>query len=130
MAFFFVLFFALFIVPLVKTDMNTPYNLDVSLPATVKDIAGEKPGTLAIGYGASGYIPFSFKLPPGVQHDVDFVKIYLTTYPVDLSYLIQPCPFIEAEHRGIKKHTQRRPPMTWSHIVIPIVQQRRNAHHM
>ena len=81
------------------------------------------PGTLAIGYGAAGYNPISFQIVnPERATEVDFIKIYLTTDPVDLSYLEQPSPFkFNGSTRAVGPWTAS-PYVSWSHIIIPIIE--------
>ena len=81
-------------------------------------------GTLAIGWGAAGYDPLYCDLDEGEENNVEFLKIYLSTEPVNLTYLPQGSPFKFSEAaRGMKKYHQQ-PPKSWTDLVIPIVQHR------
>ncbi len=85
-------------------------------------------GTLAIGYGAEGHLPLSFQLSDGCDIDLDYLRIYLTTQAVDLSYLLQDSPL--PDERQWESMTRKpatyspRPVVSWSHITIPIFQSR------
>ena len=85
-------------------------------------------GTLAIGYGAEGHLPLSFQLSDGCDIDLDYLRIYLTTQAVDLSYLLQDSPL--PDERQWESMTRKpatyspRPVVSWSHITIPVFQSR------
>ena len=49
--------------------------------------------SLTIGYGAGGGLPLCYELPRGIDIDVGFLKVYLTTKPIDLECLEQESPF-------------------------------------
>jgi hypothetical protein len=61
------------------------YTLDVPLP--------KNGGVLTIGYGSGGAPAPTFYLKPGQNFGVGFLKIFLSTEPVDLSSIPQLTPF-------------------------------------
>ena len=107
------------------TYPDGPHTSDILLRRGVQGSDGTvQPGTLAIGYGSAGYAPINFYLDPDFNFDLDFLKIYLSTQPVDLSYLKQDSPFgSQSTPRKIVPHVPR-PVVSWSHVTIPIFQSR------
>jgi hypothetical protein len=93
-------------------------------------------GSLAIGYGAAGWAPISFYLPPGQDVDLGFLKIFLSTTPNDLSHIQQPSPPSPGPHTpGHRKAMAvpldmptpspiQDPTSSWGTIIIPIRQRR------
>ncbi|KAF9240014.1 caspase domain-containing protein [Melanogaster broomeanus] len=79
-------------------------------------------GTLTIGYGSSGSVPYSFFLPEGQDIDVGFLKIFLTTRPIDMSKIPQKSPF--QVDRGSAPVVMERGD-SWGTILIPVVQRRK-----
>ncbi|KAF8519186.1 caspase domain-containing protein [Gautieria morchelliformis] len=49
--------------------------------------------THTVGYGAGGEVPFAFHLPNGQAIDVGFLKLFLTTSPMDFDSMTQSSPF-------------------------------------
>ncbi|KJA22390.1 hypothetical protein HYPSUDRAFT_41018 [Hypholoma sublateritium FD-334 SS-4] len=78
-------------------------------------------GTLSIGYGNNGTLPFAYFLRPNQPVDVGFLKLFLSTSPIDLSALPQPTPF-NVTRSGVNFSRPARD--TWGTILIPIVQHR------
>lgn len=78
-------------------------------------------GTLSIGYGNNGTLPFAYFLRPNQLVDVGFLKLFLSTSPIDLSALPQPTPF-NITRSGV--NFSRPAVDTWGTILIPIVQHR------
>ncbi|KAF9474964.1 hypothetical protein BDN70DRAFT_996743 [Pholiota conissans] len=80
-------------------------------------------GSLAIGYGSAGYPPVTFEIAKELDVDVGFLKIYLSTQPVNMAYVPQESPFVQA--RALKEYqpTIRHVP-SWTDIVIPVFQSR------
>lgn len=78
-------------------------------------------GALSIGYGDSGYPAVSFNIADGLDLEVCFLKVYLTTESVDLSYIKQDTPFVVSRHMVQHKP---KPKAAWADIVIPIIQHR------
>ena len=76
-------------------------------------------GALTIGYGHSGYPPVSFTVAEGLDFEVGFLKVYLTTESVDLSYIQQDTPFVVSRHMVQHKP---KPKSAWTDIIIPIIQ--------
>jgi len=109
---------------------------DAPLPAARK--TGE-PGVLTIGYGASGVGPFQYALADNLDADLSFLKVFLSTKYMDLSFVAQDSPFEspeaepteespesanEAHSRGVAFSSAkvRESPHLWDTVVIPIVQ--------
>ncbi|KAI0339455.1 hypothetical protein BDW22DRAFT_1431719 [Trametopsis cervina] len=60
---------------------------------------------LSIGYGSSGTSPFVFSSPrQSGKKNMCFVKIFVSTEQVDLSFIEQPSPFPKTVSPLIKKH--------------------------
>ncbi|TFK37085.1 caspase domain-containing protein [Crucibulum laeve] len=78
-------------------------------------------GDLTIGYGSGGIQPREFFLRPGQEVDVGFVKLFITTIPVDYSFIPQESPFEETRHGGIFPN-RSIPVLAWDTIQLTIVQ--------
>jgi len=76
-------------------------------------------GKLRIGYGDGGVSSKVFELPSGLDKDIGFLKIFISTKPVDMK---------EIQHniaeRGMKNPDKKPPPDTWDTLTIPIIQHR------
>lgn len=77
--------------------------------------------SLPVGYGSGGARPFTYFLRKNQDIDVGFLKIFITSFPVNLDYIRQENPF--SDHRSME---QRALPLElqWDTILIPIVQVR------
>jgi len=73
---------------------------------------------LTIGYGSVGQVPQVFVLPPGQNVEVGFLKLFLTTVPVDYSNIPQCSPF--DLHRGPQR-AQLKTFQTWDTINVVVV---------
>jgi len=80
-------------------------------------------GELTVGYGPGGWAPFVYRLKNGRDLDVGFLKIYLSTQPVDLSGIQQGSAFSETRY-GSPWRSLNQPQELWGTIVIPIIQRR------
>jgi len=87
------------------------YTLDIPLP--------KNGGSLTIGYGTGGAPAQTFYLRTGQKLDVGFLKIFLSTVPVDLSTIPQSSPFERA--RSIEQFTKTEEE-TWGTMLIPVLQ--------
>ncbi|KIM22184.1 hypothetical protein M408DRAFT_28909, partial [Serendipita vermifera MAFF 305830] len=67
--------------------------------------------SLAVGYGAGGAQPFKYFLPKGRDLDVGFVKIFISSEPVDLSAVPQASPFEDTRAPLVEK---KKSPILWS----------------
>ncbi|KJA25069.1 hypothetical protein HYPSUDRAFT_214125 [Hypholoma sublateritium FD-334 SS-4] len=78
---------------------------------------------LTIGWGAAGYQPDICKLKEDEDYNIEFLKIYISTHPVNLAYLPQTSPFSMSSGRGMEpfQPTQQG---EWAELVIPVVQRR------
>ncbi|VDC06743.1 unnamed protein product [Peniophora sp. CBMAI 1063] len=68
-------------------------------PQTIR-LKGELKGELTIGYGTGGGLPHTFFLEEGQDKEVGFIKLFLSTRPIDLSGIVQRTPFGHANARG------------------------------
>jgi len=78
-------------------------------------------GELCVGYGSGGWEPLAYEIREGQDLDVGFLKIYLSTQPVDLSGKAQQSAF--PENRGATAW-RPEPQDVWDTILIPIIQRR------
>ncbi|KZV70057.1 hypothetical protein PENSPDRAFT_607783 [Peniophora sp. CONT] len=93
-------------------------------------VRGEAPlpanGKLTIGYGAGGGQPFKYYLRPDQDLDVGFIKLFVSTRPVDLSSVVQRSPF--GTEDGMERGSRETaPPLvedTWDTITIAVVQRK------
>ncbi|KAL6306604.1 hypothetical protein BKA93DRAFT_148884 [Sparassis latifolia] len=85
-------------------------------------------GTLTIGYGSGGAVPFSYFLREGQDVDVGLLKLFLSTKHVDLSYVPVQSVLSFRESGQPQRHTTVNKPeeitSTWDTLTIPIVQLR------
>jgi len=89
-------------------------------------------GIQTYGYGCNGGGPFTFELKEGQNTDIFYLKMFLSTEPIDLDHIEQSSPFDPSEdsnsdeqNRGMKRVTQE--PMvlpSWDTVLIPIIQNR------
>ncbi|KAF8875731.1 caspase domain-containing protein [Gymnopilus junonius] len=91
-----------------------PYTLDVPLKANG--------GSLTIGYGSGGVAPFSYFLRDNQVVDVGFLKLFISTKPLDLSIITQLSPFGDLA-RDISEDSKNAGE-TWGTITLPVVQRR------
>jgi len=78
-------------------------------------------GELTVGYGSGGWPPFVYQIHKGRDLDVGFLKIYLSTQPVDLSGIKQGSAFSETRSGT---PWSAPPGEFWDTIIIPIIQRR------
>ena len=76
-------------------------------------------GSLTIGFGASDSPPQIFYLPDGLNVDITYLKVFLTSEFVDLSYIAQPSPF----DTGLAKSVKPTAHAIWDTVLAAIVQQ-------
>jgi hypothetical protein len=93
-------------------------NRDIDIPLSSHG------GVLEIGFGTAGYAPQIFEITNGLNTEVEFLKIYLSTESVDLSYLEQLSPFNPTRGMG---PLIPKPPVIWADIVVPIVLRRHST---
>ncbi|KAA1472305.1 hypothetical protein DENSPDRAFT_897123 [Dentipellis sp. KUC8613] len=75
--------------------------------------------SLTIGYGSGGAAPYEYYLADGQDIDVGFLKLFLSSEPVDLSHVPQASPF--SEGRAGKPSTVKTEAV-WDTILVPIIQ--------
>lgn len=109
---------------------------------TAEEAAGKAPlqpgGFITIGYGTGGWAPWKYSLrkseilkpreimQDGQEVDVGFLKLFLSTKPLDLSCMEQESPFLPPyaiDYRGGSRH-QFESIGLWDTKVITVVQQR------
>ncbi|KDR74095.1 hypothetical protein GALMADRAFT_250859 [Galerina marginata CBS 339.88] len=89
------------------------YTLDVPLKANG--------GTLTIGYGSGGSSPFSYFLREDQNLDVGFLKLFISTKPIDLSNIPQTSAFEKT--RG-EIDLSKKSEEVWGTILLPVIQRR------
>ncbi|KAF8961631.1 caspase domain-containing protein [Flammula alnicola] len=99
--------------PYYQPPTSGHYALDVPLK--------KNGGILTIGYGTGGVPPFAYFLRDEQNIDVGFLKLFITTKPVDLSSIPQQTPFEDARSSGSLSKTEID---TWGTVLIPVVQRR------
>jgi hypothetical protein len=92
--------------------------LDVPLPK--KTEAG--PGSLTVGFGLGSTPPLTYVIRQEQEMDVGFLKLFLTTQPVDYSGIPQSSPF-DPKVRGCGKYIPK-PALLWHTVLVAIVQKR------
>jgi hypothetical protein len=93
-----------------------PDNTDPCTPAN---------GELTTGYGNGGSPPQSFRLPSGLDTDVSYLKVFLTSQPIDLSQVAQILPFEQARYgRAVSSEEYLDKPRRglWDTLLVAIVQ--------
>ena len=90
--------------------------LDVPLPRKINNV----PGSLCIGYGSGGSVPFSFFMRDGQDVDIGFLKLFLTTEPVDYSNIPQSSPF--NTNRADAPKGRCKSPFIWDTMLVTLVQ--------
>ncbi|KIM26650.1 hypothetical protein M408DRAFT_25142 [Serendipita vermifera MAFF 305830] len=78
---------------------------------------------LPIGYGGGGSPPITYSLESGQDIDVGFIKIFISTEPIDLSVVPQGSPFRE-NGRGVGK-LKDKPNGSWKTVLITVVQRQK-----
>src|SRR6266446_2884031 len=76
-------------------------------------------GVLTIGYGSGGAPAQTFYLRSGQNLDVGFLKIFLSTKPVDLSSIAQSSPFEMTRSSALLARTNEG---AWGTMLILVVQ--------
>jgi len=74
---------------------------------------------------SSGGPPHSYFLRDGQDVDVGFLKLFLSTHPVDLSDIEQASPFKDDGRHGGMRRVSSKPVLTWDSMCIAVVQRRR-----
>jgi hypothetical protein len=93
--------------------------------------AGETPdpclkarGILPVGYGSSGTAPRIFSLSEGLDIDVTFLKLFVSTIYIDLSS-IEAAPGFSA-HRKDSEANFGLSGGEWNTVCVPVIQKRRS----
>jgi hypothetical protein len=82
-------------------------------------------GTLTLGYGSGGVAPQEFVLTPGQDLETGFLKIFISSKPVDLYNVSQLSPFFL---RGSMRSMNTELVDIWGSILIPVVLTRHCDH--
>ncbi|KAK7460550.1 hypothetical protein VKT23_009270 [Stygiomarasmius scandens] len=106
------------------SDLSIDIVYKPNLSKSPDSCLGALNGELEIGYGAGGSQPQSFYLPSGMDADVTYLKLFLTTEHVDLSRLERPSPFGVPETSGRASRPNPVPSQVWGTILVPIIQKR------
>jgi hypothetical protein len=61
-------------------------------PPLAKQTSEDEPSRLSIGYGASGTDAIQFSLPPGARVDSGFLKVFVSSSYVDMTFLKRDSP--------------------------------------
>jgi hypothetical protein len=77
-------------------------------------------GNLTIGYGAGGATPFRYYLRDEKEMEVGFLKLFVSTEPIDLSKVPQFSPF-DKRNRKIKQY-EGKPNGLWHTSLITVAQ--------
>jgi len=96
---------------------TTSKNLNVPLPA--KKGRSEQ-GSLTIGYGSTGAVLFRHFLREGQDLDIGFLKLFLTTEPMDYSNIPQSSPF--SPEARVTRAARLKSRFIWHTILITVVQ--------
>jgi hypothetical protein len=80
----------------------------------------KRQGELTVGYGSGGWSPFIYQVREGRDLDIGFLKIYLTTKPVDLSGIKQ-----SGLRARFTQFWEPEPLDFWGTTLIPIIQRRK-----
>ncbi|KIJ36101.1 hypothetical protein M422DRAFT_261648 [Sphaerobolus stellatus SS14] len=80
-------------------------------------------GSISVGYGDGGGLPYKFSLDDNAQIETGFLKLYLTSTNVDLSCISQDSPFKGDRRKGeqVKAHTLTE---IWGTISLKFIQRR------
>ncbi|KAF8154782.1 caspase domain-containing protein [Crassisporium funariophilum] len=102
----------------------TSHIIDIPLPRASFDGI---PGSLTLGYGSSGVQPYQFYLDEDEVLDVGFLKLFLTTTPVDFSHVAQSSPFVDDDERwdrGMWQRDNSDAQSLWDTMLVAVVQRR------
>ena len=53
--------------------------------------------SLCVGFRGSPFGPFEFTIPDGAENDIGFLKLFVSTCPLDMSSVVQDSPFLLAD---------------------------------
>ncbi|KAF8879208.1 caspase domain-containing protein [Gymnopilus junonius] len=82
----------------------------------------KKGGSLTIGYGSGGVTPFSFVLREGHDVDVGFLKLFVSTKPIDLNFIPQGSPFSNSS-KALQTWEGRKGDL-WDDLLVPFILRR------
>lgn len=99
----------------------TPYFLSSTAGQAQVDPPLLAEGKLTVGYGSTGARPFKFNLEEKQNLDVGFIKLFLSTRPIDLSGIPQETPF---GHNRLTSVVGRKAQPHWDSVLISMVQRR------
>ncbi|PBK84519.1 hypothetical protein ARMGADRAFT_1018470 [Armillaria gallica] len=84
---------------------------------------------LKLGYDYTSMEPLMFEIPEKRQHlevEVDFVKIFVTSEPVDLRCLQWPIEQEDIDRGRVRTDVGPRKPLKWASKTIPVVIEKRS----
>ncbi|PPQ85019.1 hypothetical protein CVT25_010408 [Psilocybe cyanescens] len=98
-------------------------------PTSAGQYEGEPPlkarGVLTLGHGSNSVFPRSYEIKDDHQDiDVGFLKIFLTTNPINLNNVSQKSPF---DVTRSSKPFKPKPKDKWDALTIPMIQRKRSA---
>ncbi|KAI0341530.1 hypothetical protein BDW22DRAFT_1430175 [Trametopsis cervina] len=125
----------------------------ISQPPLRPHSESAQPGILTIGYGGAGFSPFYYRLRDGLDEELSFLRVFVSTKHMDLSFIeqkpsfegvprgepnVEPIKDDQAVEQAIadeRAHNKSRggvtPPIvvkelpeTWEAVTIPILQTR------
>ena len=82
----------------------------------------EPHGTLTIGYGSAGAVPFNYYLWGDQKLDVGCLKLFLSTEYADLSHISQGSPFHGDRRRARLVSADTDVPGLWDTSLVTVVQ--------
>lgn len=91
-------------------------------PISAANMKPLPPGqSLTIGYGDGGSSPFQFVVREGMDVEVGFLKLFVTTHPADFSHIPQRSPFAQQSDRDIVTNAEAPAFEGGYSITVPVV---------
>jgi hypothetical protein len=109
------LLFLLISVPYYQPPTAGPGHTEPSLPPY---------GDLAIGYGQSGLWGWNYFIDDTQDKELTYLKVFFSTQPVDLSFLVQDSIFDINHARGSRTTLLSQDALIWWTVTVPMVLQR------
>lgn len=82
---------------------------------------------LGVGHGSDDAVPFSYSLPDGKDIDVGYLKLFLTTTWLDMSWISQGYPFVESKRDDEKVREEMLRSNVCDAVTVAVVQRRFNS---
>jgi hypothetical protein len=109
------------IYPSTQPFTETIYSPTYAKQSNAADPSIPPHGELTIGYGSGGVPPQGFSLPPEETIGITYLKIFVTSQYVDLSYIRQDSPFDEGRPMNISR-APKESKEVWDTMLLAIVQ--------